>query len=501
MRSKAASAGIRAGAACGALLVAGCTVGPDYTPPKTTERPGWTSPLEGGTNANAPQSLATWWSALNDPVLDSLVERAIAGNLDLRLAGARVREARAQRGVISSENGLNVDANAAYARSRASEKTFAAGAGAVDRSSGHDLYQAGFDASWEIDLFGQIRRDIEAADADLAAAGEAQRDVLVTLVAEVARSYIDVRAFQRRLEIAEENVRIQSEAVDLAVARSKAGVGTDLDVARAQTQLSSTQSQIPALEAGRAGSIFRLGVLLGLDPGALRDEFAVAGPIPNAPADIPIGMPSDLLRRRPDIRRAERQAAAATARIGVAKADLFPKVSLTGSIGLASSQIGTLPSGDARYWAVGPSISWSILNAGRVRSNIQVQEARRDQSLIIYDQAVLIAFEDAENALTGYGRELVRRQTLGQAVASATQSVSMSTELYKQGLTDFLSVIDAQRALYLTQDELALSEQSVAVDLVALYKALGGGWDQPAETGREAPDDTTRGESPGMKGQ
>jgi NodT family efflux transporter outer membrane factor (OMF) lipoprotein len=278
--------------------------------------------------------------------------------------------------------------------------------------------------------------------------------------------------------------------VELAVARSKAGVGTELDVARAQAQLSFTTAQIPAFESGQAQSVHRLGVLLGLEPGALKNELAKAGPIPVAPAEIPIGLPSDLLRRRPDIRRAERQAAAATARIGVAKADLFPKVSLTGAIGLEASQIGSLPSGNARYWSVGPSIQWSILSAGRIRSNIRVQEARQEQTLAQYDQAVLVAFEETENALTGYGRELVRRQSLTQAVASANQAVAMSTELYRQGLTDFLSVIDSQRQLFVNQDALALSEQSVAVDLVALYKALGGGWDE-ADAGPPEPGQTT----------
>ena len=467
------------------LALSGCTVGPNYTPPAARAPGAWSSPLEGGANTNDPQNLAQWWKALGDPGLDSLVERAVAGNLDLRVARARVLEARAQRGVTGAGDGLQLDATGSYSRSRTSERIFRPGASSTggatsEGSSGHDLYQVGFDASWELDLFGQVRREVEAADADLAAAQESQRDVLVTLIAEVGRSYIDLRAFQRRLDIAQQNVKIQSEAVDLAVARSKAGVGTDLDVARARTQLSATTSQIPSLEAGRTRSMHRLCVLLGTDPGTLRDELAPAAPIPIAPADLPIGLPSDLLRRRPDIRRAERQAAAATARIGVAKADLFPKVSLIGDIGLESSQLGTLPSGNARYWSVGPSIRWSILSAGRIRSNIRVQEARQEQALAQYDQAVLVAFEDAENALTGYGRELVRRQSLTDAVASAAQAVTMSSELYRNGLTDFLSVIDAQRELYQNQDALALSEQSVAVDLVALYKALGGGWDDAA---------------------
>jgi NodT family efflux transporter outer membrane factor (OMF) lipoprotein len=478
-------ASIRAVIALGAALGAGCTVGPDYAPPQTKAKESWSSPLEGGTSAAAPEQLTHWWMTLNDPALSSLVQRAVEGNLDLRIARARVLQARAQVGIVSGDAGPQVDAGASYSRIRQSEAVKIGGVSpaAAESTAGHDLYQVGFDASWELDLFGQIRRGVQAAEADLDAAAESQRDTLVTLVSDVARNYIDVRAFQRRLEIARQNAKIQSEAVDLATARSKAGVGTDLDVARAQAQLASTQAQIPSLEAGQAQSMHRLGVLIGLDPGSLKDELASATPIPVAPEQIPIGLPSDLLRRRPDIRRAERQAAAASARIGVARADLFPKVSLTGAIGLESTQFGTLPSGNARYWSIGPSLTWSILSAGRIRSNIRLEEARQDEALAVYDRTVLGAFEDTENALTGYGRELVRRQSLTQAVSSSTQAVTMSTELYRQGLTDFLSVIDSERQLYQSQDELAISEQSVAVDLVAIYKALGGGWDEePAPT-------------------
>lgn len=482
MRSVSPSRFLAGALGIAAFAATGCTVGPEHTTPETETPAAWSAPLEGGATAASPQSLARWWDTLEDPVLTSLIERAVEGNLDLREARARIREARAQRGVVAGQNGPDVNLNASYSRSRGSEEVqFGNGPGIGfpgEDPEGSDLYQVGFDASWEIDVFGRTRRAVEAADADVEASVESARDVLVTLASEVARNYIEVRSFQNRIAIAEANVRTQQDAVELARARFDAGLTNELDVARAEAQLSATRAQIPSLQAGLAGAIHRLGVLLGREPGALHGELSEAGPIPAAPDEIPVGLPSELLRRRPDIRAAERQAAAATARIGVATADLFPRVSLTGSLGLQSSHIGSLPSGDARFWSIGPSLNWSIFNMGRVRSNIRVQEAVQEQTLARYERTVLEAFEEVENALVNYGRELVRRQTLAQAVAADQRAVDLATELYRQGLTDFLSVVDAQRQLYLNQDQLAQSERTVAVNLVALYKALGGGWEE-----------------------
>jgi NodT family efflux transporter outer membrane factor (OMF) lipoprotein len=470
------------------LLVSGlsaCTVGPNYSTPKTESPPVWTSELEGGTAAKPVGDLSRWWDNLNDPRLTSLVERSIAGNLDLRVARARVIEARAQRGVIAAQDGPDVNLNSSYSRSRGSEEAGFAGPVAVPgvstKPGGSDLYQIGFDASWEIDLFGRTRRAVESADADIAAALEGERGVLVSLAAEVARNYIDVRSFQNRLSIARANAASQQDAVNLATSRYKAGLTSELDVSRAQALLAATQAQIPTLEAGELQAVHRLGVLMGRDPAAVQSELAEAAPIPHAPAEIPVGLPSELLRRRPDIRQAERQAASATARIGVATADLFPRVSLTGSVGLLSTQFGSLPQGNARFWSIGPSLTWSIFNMGGVKSNIKVQEARQEQSLAVYDQTILLAFEETENALVNYGRELVRRQSLGEAVDAGKRSVDLATELYTRGLTDFNAVIDAQRQMYIDQEELAISERTVAVNLVALYKALGGGWEEPKE--------------------
>jgi outer membrane protein, multidrug efflux system len=467
------------------VALAGCTVGPDYAVPKTAAPTQWSSTLEGGIKAEQPRDLARWWATLNDAQLNSLIERAMAGNLDLRDAQARVLEARAQRGVIAADGLPQVDANASYSRSRASEnaglKSQTGGVGQFQPPEGNDLYLVGFDAGWELDLFGRNRRGIEAADADIAAAVESERDVLVTLLSEVARNYIEVRSFQNRLKITRSNIAVQKDTVDLARSRSAAGVTSELDLARAEAQLSATTSALPSLEIGLAQAVHRLGVLLGREPGSVREELSAAAPIPNAPEELPVGLPSDLLRRRPDIRKAERDAAAATARIGVATADLFPRISLIGSLGLESTQIGSLPSGDSRFWSIGPSLTWAVFDAGRIRSNIKVRESIKDQSLIGYERTVLTAFEEVENSLVAYGRELVRRQSLTQAVAADQRSVEMAKELNARGLTDFLSVLDAQRQLFIDQEQLAVSERNVAVNLVAVYKALGGGWEEPAQ--------------------
>lgn len=478
-------------AAAVTALLGGCNVGPNYAPPKPSAPAEWSSTLEGGLKAESPGELSRWWMTLNDPQLDSLIERAVAGNLDLKEAKSRVLQARAQRGVIAADGLPQVDANASYSRSRASEnagpRSQQGGVGQFQPSEGTDLYVVGFDAGWELDLFGRNRRALEAADAEIAAAVESERDVLVTLLGEVARNYIEVRSFQNRLAITRSNIAVQQETVDLARSRSTAGITSELDLARSEAQLNSTTSALPSLEIGLAQAMHRLAVLLGREPGALKAELAADAPIPVAPEDLPVGMPSDLLRRRPDIRAAERNAAAATARIGVATADLFPRVSLIGSLGLESSQIGSLPSGDSRFWSIGPTLNWAVFDAGRIRSNIKVRESITDQSLLTYDRTVLGAFEEVENSLVAYGRELVRRQSLVQAVAADQKSVEMAKELNLRGLTDFLSVLDAQRQLFIDQELLAASERNVAVNLVAVYKALGGGWEDPAHAQSEAP--------------
>jgi outer membrane protein, multidrug efflux system len=288
---------------------------------------------------------------------------------------------------------------------------------------------------------------------------------------------VEVRGALQRLRIAQQNIQTQQESVELTRVRFEAGLGTEVDVAQARTLLATTQAQVPGLEAARDAAAHRLGVLLGQTPGALVDELRRVDRIPAGPPAVPVGLPSELLRRRADVRRAERELAAATARIGVATADLFPRFALTGTLGVAATDAADVFTGASRFWSIGPQVIWPLFAGGRIRANIRVQEARQEVALAGYEQAVLVALEDTETALVRYGQEQARRQALERAVDASQLAVSLSRELYTRGLQDFLTVLDTQRALYATQDQLVQSEQAVAANLIALYKALGGGWE------------------------
>jgi NodT family efflux transporter outer membrane factor (OMF) lipoprotein len=459
-----------------AALLAGCTVGPDYHPPKTAVPPKWVSPQAGGqTNAPAPE--AAWWKAFHDAELESLLRRAAQSNLDLHAAVARVREARATARVVSAAFWPSADAAASYARDRYSATGFPPFPPGVPLDA--DVYQAGFDAAWELDVFGGTRRAVEAARANVAAAEFGRRDVLITVLAEVARNYVDARAYQRRLAVANANISAQAELLDLTRDRFTHGLTGELDVQQADALLASTRAQAPRFESGFRAAVYQLSLLLGRPPGALLDELTNAAPIPAAPPDVPLGLPADLVLRRPDVQRAERRLAAATALVGAATADLFPKFSLTGTVGLQSISAGDWFSGGSRFWSAGPTVQWRIFEAGRIRANIRVQNARAARALAAYEQSMLAAFTDVETALTAYAKEQTRRQSLDHAAQANQQAVALATDLYRHGLADFLRVLEAQRSLYQSQDALIQSERAVSANLIALYKALGGGWDSP----------------------
>jgi NodT family efflux transporter outer membrane factor (OMF) lipoprotein len=344
-------------------------------------------------------------------------------------------------------------------------------------TGGHDLYAAGLDATWELDIFGGVRRDIEAAEADIQFAIEDRNDVLVTLTSEVALSYLDLRGFQRQLTIAKENLAAQQYTADLTRRRKAGGFVSGLDVANAEAQVAVTLSQMPSLEASKRQAIYSLSVLLGRDPSALVEELDSEQPIPTVPPEVPVGLPSDLLRRRPDIRRAEAQLHAATARIGVATADLFPRFTLSGALSVQGNKVKSLANWNNAFWSFGPSASWPIFSAGRIRSNIAVQESLTDQAMLTYQRTVLTALQDVENALVAYAQEQQHREALRSAVAANRRAVDLSRLLYSQGQIDFLNVLNAQRSLYASEDALVQSERTIATDLVALYKGLGGGWE------------------------
>lgn len=469
----------------GTAALSGCAVGPDYTPPEMATSGQFRSLSESQPVSSrlvaGPARVDRWWALLSDPMLDSLVERAVSANLDLRIAATRLSEARALRGTVAAEQFPRVDAGAGYERYRSSENT-SRGFRVEEDSSGADSYRAGFDASWEIDLFGRVKRSVEAADADVSVAAETLSDVLVSLVAETARNYSELRAFQRRLAVTEFAIQTERDTLALVEARLRAGLATELDVAQARTQLSGRMSQLPPLRVGVRRSSHRLAVLIGQEPGALLDELAEARPIPPVPAEVAVGVPADLIRRRPDIRRSEREIAAATARVGVATADLYPRFTLLGSFGLESGRFGDLFDLDSRRWSIGPSMSWPVFDGGRIRSTIRVRDAQLERALLAYEKSVLVAFEEVENAMVAFIHEQGRRVSLSDAVDSSTLAVELARERYQNGLVDFLNVLDSQRLLYLAQDELVLSEQTVTVELIALFKALGGGW-EPAGSG------------------
>jgi len=458
-------------------LVAGCTVGPNYRAPTSTLPPQW-SEQQSANEAVAGLSIASWWKGFNDPELNSLVVRALLSNPDLSLAESRVREARAQRDLAAGAFWPTAEATASYAHARQSaHQPLLGGLIPPGTSLQYNDYTPGFDASWELDVFGGTRRSVEAADASMATIVYNRQDVEITLIAEVALNYVEVRGGQRRLAIAELNIKAQRSSVALTRDLFRHGLSSNLDAEQAATVLSQTEADVPTIENALKANVHRLGILLGQAPGALLQELAIAAPIPDARPPVPVGIPSDLLRRRADVRSAERQLAAATAQIGVATADLFPKFSLTGKAGWESVSTGNLFQSASEVWSIGPTIQWQIIDAGRVRANINVQKAREQEALATYKKAVLASLEDVENALVAYGQDQRRERLLAQAVQTGQNALQISQELYRHGLANFINVVEAERTLYQSQDQLVQSDQAVTQDLIALYKALGGGWD------------------------
>jgi NodT family efflux transporter outer membrane factor (OMF) lipoprotein len=473
---------VLAGAAIIGILCifSGCAaVGPDYVKPETATPDQWRTELRDGLRSQSmdPETLAKWWQTLNDPVLTGLIEKAVTANLDVRVAEARLREARAKRGISGADRFPTINASGSATKTRSSEST---GSG-IERN----LYSTGFDASWEIDIFGGVQRSIEEADANVAASQEDLHDALVSMAAEIALNYVEVRSFQTRLSIAMANLDSQGETFRLVQNRYDAGLAAQLEVEQSRYNLESTRAEIPSLNTGLEQAKNRLAVLLGQQPGDLPQEVVEQRPIPVTPIEIAVGVPAESLRRRPDVRRAEWELAAQTARIGVATAELYPKFSLIGSIGLESLSTDNLFNVSNRTYGIGPTFSWRIFDAGRVRQQIEVETARQEQALIQYEAAILKALEDVENALVAYADEQIRRDTLVQASTAAERAVDQARNQYRAGLTDFQNVLDSQRSMLAFQDQLAVSDGTVTSNLVRLYKALGGGWEAMEATPSE----------------
>jgi NodT family efflux transporter outer membrane factor (OMF) lipoprotein len=454
------------------LAPAACTpVGPDYHPPQPSMPTQWDEGV--GADGGPAATYARWWSLFHDPLLDELIRRAVMANPDLKIAETRIREARALYRQAASGLLPSVDAGASYSGSRESKHK-------SDDAKTTDLFQTQFDVNWEIDVFGSVRRQTEAAEANLAATMEDQRAVLVSLAAEVARNYVELRAYQQRLAIARENSRSQEQTVDLVRNKFHLGLGNELEVAQAETLLAQTRAEMPALESGAVQAMHQLALLLGQQPQTLKTELAQAGATPPVPPRLPLSLPSELLRQRPDIRSAERQLAAATANVGVATADLFPRFSLAALIGLQNSSLSDLVSSASHFWLVGPAINWSLFDGGRRRAVLEASEAQRQRAELTYEKTVLTALVETENALVAINRERETYEMLKTAVDSSQRATFIARGLYKAGLTPFLNVLQSENALYQSQDKQAQSGQRLAVDMIALYKALGGGWQFPA---------------------
>jgi multidrug efflux system outer membrane protein len=462
--------------------LAGCAVGPNYHRPATTVAKQFPTAREA--NATAQESPASgdiyshastqseFWKQFNDPVLDSMVDDSLTANYDLRIALGRLVQARALRNESLFDLAPTVTASAGYTKQRTPAVEDPFGGPYTTK-----LYDAGFDATWELDFFGGVRRGIQARNAQLEGEEANLHDAQVSVIAEVARNYFELRGEQTQLAVARANVKNQQQVLALAQAQRAAGSGTDLDVARAQSQLSTTLSTIGPLEASVARSIHRLSVLTGRDPDALTSVLSAPHDLPPLPLVVPVGTPEELLRRRADIRAAERNLAASTALVGVAVSNLFPKVTFTGSFGYAAAEPAGLGSAGSRNYIIGPGITWAAFDLGRVRAQIAGARAGAVIALDQYHQTVLNALEETEDALVTHARDRDQLRNAQDAARASATAAKLAEIRYKGGMVDFLSVLDAERTELTTEDALAQSRTQTATSLIAVYKALGGGWE------------------------
>jgi multidrug efflux system outer membrane protein len=467
------------GAALGLAVLGGCAVGPDYARP-AVPTPDYVHADDAGFSRGAPA--VEWWQCFADAELNSLVTRAAGANLDLRAATATLRDARAALRGTYFDFAPTITANGSAVREQRSANSGFVGAPGVGDPV--DFYDAGFDMAWELDFFGRVRRGVAAQRGELVAAEATYRDAIVSVTAEVARTYLELRGQQYRLEVAQRNEANQLATWELTQALLRGGRGTDLDIARALAQLENTRATIPPLEVAVARAIHRLGVLVGKPPAELRSELAAVQPLPQPPELIPVDDASELLRRRPDIRAAEGRLAAAVARQGVAVADLFPRVSLTGSWGFNALEADAIGDRDALRFRVGPSVSWAALDLGRVKARIDQADARAEGALAQYERTVLTALEETENALTRYSRARLSAERLRVSAAASARAAELARLRYRNGADSFLTVLDAERTQLEAEDRLAQAEIESSTAVVAVYKALGGGWENRASPPR-----------------
>ena len=508
-----------AGVACGAMLLIlgllsggcantrqwwnnGCKVGPDYCLPTATAAESWIDAGDPRLRCS-PQETACWWTAFGDPALDQLVAAASAQNLTLKTAGLRILEARAERGVAAGNLfPQQQEMTAQYTRNAMSATSYPFNLIPLPQYS-YDNWSTGFDAAWELDFWGRFRRAVEAADAQLNAQVEGYDNVLVLLQAEVATSYIQMRAYEERLQLAQKNLDLQRETLRIVTLREQQGLVTELDVQQATANLGATEALIPTIIIGHRQAQNRLCVLLGQPPHQLAEIVPSPGPIPVPPQEVIVGIPAELLARRPDVRQAERLAAAQSAQIGIAEAEFYPHIAITGTIGVQAEQFNQVFESGSLFGAIGPGMHWNILNYGRIKNNVRAQDARFQQAIVNYRDTVLHANEEVENGLVSFLQEQERVKSLDRSTHAAARSVEIAMLQYQKGLINYQPLLDSQRALVQQQDVLAQSRGAVGTNLVSIYKALGGGWKarlaepQPAAQQSPAPEPVPAGtESP-----
>jgi NodT family efflux transporter outer membrane factor (OMF) lipoprotein len=459
-----------------AVSLAGCVVGKDYIPASQEMPSAWNQPLSSALRSE-PNMPVRWWEIFGDAKLNHLVELAVANNQDVKAAFSRLEASRALRDYTTGQYYPTVDATGSYSRYKASKDGLMQ---TPDESDAINLYSGGFDFLWEIDLFGKIKRSVESSEASYQASVEDYRDVMVTLLAEVCRNYVDLRTTQMRIAYAEDNIKIQHDTLDLTKSRYESEIAGELDVRQAELNLANTQAEIPSLRIVETAALNRLAVLVGQMPGTLAEQLGKSQPLPSIKEKIAIGLPADLLRQRPDIRRAERQLAAQTAQIGIATADLYPSLQLMGTFGIQSRQLTGLGDIHNKAYSFGPGVQWRLFDANRIKNTIKIEEAGTQELLARWENAVLLAAEDVENAMTAYAQQNDRKESLDSSVKASLRSLELVESQYKSGLTDFQNVLDTQRTLFSQQDKLAASQGEVLKSLVRIYKGFGGGWQMDA---------------------
>ncbi len=459
------------------LALSGCAaVGPDYVEPELAVPDAWHMRIVHQVQQGPDATLQTWWTVFDDPILNALIDRARLGNLDLQTAASRVSAARTSLAITRGERLPSVDGTGQTSRTRQSDDGWLAQVAPKNGFDAQNLYEIGLDASWEIDLFGRVRRSIESSQAQYESTVETERDIMVTLFAEVAMTYIEVREMQRRVDYATQNIAVQKDALGLAQERYDTGLSSQLDVVQANATLGMTEAALPDLETAKNQALYRLAVLLGENAGSLQGEFASHAAIPRPVGRITLGLPVDVVRQRPDVRAAERRLAAQTAQVGVATAALYPSFTLSGFVGLQSRSVNDLFSSNSEMWGASLPVSWNIFDGGRVRSNIELQKELTETRLLEYRQSVLQALAEVESALVAYNNEHDKLAALRRATAATLEGVRLAMIQYDTGLTGYNNVMTMQRDLFQLQDQLAASEAQLDFELIALYKAVGGGW-------------------------